>query len=51
MCSHEPEENRPYKCDSCSKSFAKLYLLKIHTKTHTNALMDKKFKCDTCGKG
>ncbi len=39
-------KNLMFKCDACSESFPKEYLLMMHIKTHTGS---SKYVCDVCG--
>jgi KRAB domain-containing zinc finger protein len=41
-------DDKPYKCDVCSKGFSENGSLQNHIKTHTG---DKPYKCYVSGKG
>jgi uncharacterized Zn-finger protein len=41
------EEEKEHSCSICGKSFARLALLLVHEKSHTD---EKPFRCDTCPK-
>ncbi|KAK6631297.1 hypothetical protein RUM44_005823 [Polyplax serrata] len=45
---HEPEENRPYRCNVCNKMFTQMNNLKVHVLSHNQ---EKQFYCDKCGRG
>lgn len=45
---HEPEENRPFKCDFCQKTFTQSNNYKEHLMSHRN---ENQFYCDKCGSG
>lgn len=43
---HSDESQNPFKCDQCSKSFPKQFLLNTHQRIHS----DKNFRCEQCSK-
>ena len=38
---------KPYKCETCEKSFNQSQSLQTHRRIHTG---EKAYKCETCGK-
>lgn len=45
---HEPEENRPYRCEICSKAFTQSNNFKEHVMSHHQK---NQFYCEKCGNG
>ncbi|GAB0100970.1 hypothetical protein DMENIID0001_170860 [Sergentomyia squamirostris] len=46
LATHIPPDQRPFKCDQCSRSFLTIWVLKEHQKTHG----EHHYKCDQCEK-
>ncbi|XP_067631679.1 transcription factor grauzone isoform X2 [Eurosta solidaginis] len=47
LIKHQPEEEKQFQCEHCSKRFARPYILDQHRLTHE----ERKFHCEVCKKG
>lgn len=50
ISNHVPMESREYKCNLCTSSFTKPWLLKIHMRSKHTSKTGEDFPCDKCDK-